>query len=100
MGFDTLERELGSQIEGAPGPKGPATTTVLIFLAAAAVIFCYIGCYAVTNALVAANMLNEFSPGNDPRPRWMVTAFGLLFAAFIVGAGLFRLNCTGPSRLI
>lgn len=100
MGIDTLDRELGSQVQGFAGPRGPRSGTVLVFLAAAAIIFSYIGCYAVTNALVAANMMGEFSPGSDPRPRWMITTFGVLFGVFIVFAGLFRLTNARQMRRI
>ena len=58
------------------------------------------GSQDATNALVAANMLGEFSQGSDPRPRWMMTAFLSLFAAFIVGGGLFRLMNSRQMRRI
>lgn len=66
------------------------TSTTLVFLASFAVIASYLGCYAVTNALVTAGLLSPFSGEADPRPRWMVNSFLALFGGFGVLAVLFR----------
>ena len=66
------------------------TSTTLVFLASFAVIASYLGCYAVTNALVTAGLLSPFSGGDDPRPRWMINSFLALFGGFGVLAVLFR----------
>jgi hypothetical protein len=79
-------------IEKDENPKrcGPRTTTVLIFLAAFAMIASWLSCYAVTNALVAADVINAWPHEADPRPRWMLNSFvGFLLAFGLIG-GAFR----------
>jgi len=58
-----------------PDAQRPRTTSVLALLAAAALIFSYLVSYALTNALVAANLMQAWAPGNDPRPRRMLIGF-------------------------
>jgi uncharacterized ion transporter superfamily protein YfcC len=67
--------------EDKPGMKPPRTMTVMVFLAVFATVLSWISCYAIPNALVAADVLKPFTSGPDPRPRWMVTAFIIIFAA-------------------
>ena len=65
------------------------TIKVAFLLLAAAVLFSYLGAFALTNALVSADLLEHWPPGHDPRPRWMITAFVALTGAFsIVGVWL------------
>lgn len=73
-----------------PQRKPPRTATVLVFLAAAAVIFSYIGVYAVPNALVAADVMSAYPAGADPRPGLMLKVFGAAFAVFAAVGMLFR----------
>ena len=47
-----------------PAAPRPRTTSVLALLAAAALIFSYLLSYALTNALVAANLMQRWTPGN------------------------------------
>ena len=68
----------------------PRTLNVLIILAVVALIFSYLGAYAVTNALVLAEMITPWPPGRDPRPVWMLSGFGGLLATFTLTALLFR----------
>lgn len=68
----------------------PRTTTVLVFLAAFAVMASYLCIYAGTNALVSSNLLPAFPPGADPRPRWMVNTFVATFSVFAFFGLLFR----------
>jgi hypothetical protein len=67
--------------EEKPGLPPPRTATVMVFLAVFAVVLSWISCYAIPNALVAADVLKPFKGegANDPRPRWMVTAFIIIF---------------------
>jgi hypothetical protein len=65
------------------------TSTTLVFLASFAIIASYLGCYAVTNALVTAGLISPFT-GEDPRPRWMLNSFLGIFGGFGVLAVLFR----------
>jgi hypothetical protein len=58
-----------------PDTPRPRTTSVLALLAAAALIFSYLFSYALTNALVAANLMQSWQPGHDPRPRRMLIGF-------------------------
>jgi uncharacterized BrkB/YihY/UPF0761 family membrane protein len=70
--------------------QAPRTTTVLVFLAAFAIMTSWLVVYAATNALVSANIISAWPPDADPRPRWMLNAFGGFFAAYAVIAMLFR----------
>ena len=58
------------------------TINVLILLMVAALVFSYLGAYAVTNTLVAADMLPRWAPKADPRPRWMLIGFVTLLGSF------------------
>lgn len=79
-----------SDFESAPAPQVSRTTTVLIFIAAFSVIVSWLACYAVTNALVATDIISAWQPGEDPRPRWMLHSFIGLFGSFAVVAMAFR----------
>jgi len=72
--------EIMLEDEDKPGLKPPRTFTVMIFLAVFAVVLSWISCYAVPNALVAADVLKPFGHEADPRPRWMAVAFVVIFA--------------------
>ena len=74
--------EIMLEDEEKPGIKPPRTMTVMVFLAVFAIVLSWISCYAVPNALVAADVLKPFADrSSDPRPRWMVTAFVIIFVA-------------------
>jgi hypothetical protein len=71
-------------------PRAPRTTTVLVFLAAFAVILSYLAIYAATNALIAADLISPWPQEADPRPGWMLRAFVGMFAACATVGILFR----------
>ena len=58
------------------------TLIVLGLLAIAAVVFSYLGAFAVTTALVNADLLDKWPPGIDPRPRWMLMSLGYISITF------------------
>jgi hypothetical protein len=66
----------------APPLRKAHTMNVLVLLLVAAAVFSYLGAYAATNALVAANLLNPWPAGDDPRPRWMLDGFVSLLTLF------------------
>jgi hypothetical protein len=67
--------------------RRPRTTSVLALLSGAALIFSYLVSYALTNALVAANLMQKWAPGTDPRPRRMLIGFSSAMIAFgLIGA--------------
>ena len=68
----------------------PRTSTVLVFLLAGSVIFSYMGVYAATNAMIHADMMSPWPAGSDPRPRWMIQAFVVLFIILALGGLFFR----------
>src|SRR5437667_11647108 len=73
--------------EQYPQTSRPRTTSVVALLAGAALIFSYLVSYALTNALVAANLMQRWAPGQDPRPRRMLIGFSALMIGFmLVGA--------------
>jgi hypothetical protein len=57
---------------------------VALLLLLVAVVFSYLGAFALTNALISADLLERWPPGSDPRPRWMITSFATLTAVFTV----------------
>jgi amino acid permease len=67
----------------------PKTYTVLGLLAMTALVFSYLGAYAVYNALVTAQVVERFA-GRDPRPRWLLVAFCVLMLVFMSVGELFR----------
>jgi threonine/homoserine/homoserine lactone efflux protein len=75
------------ELRSRPAPR---TTTVLVFLAAFAVIISWLCCYAVTNALIAADLMAPWPREADPRWRWMLNSFAGVFIGFSVVGGLFR----------
>jgi hypothetical protein len=68
-----------------------STVQVLGLLCATAFALSYLGAYAFTNALLANDIVQQWAPGADPRPRLL----GLLFVAFLAVFGtmgfIFRL---------
>ena len=70
----------------AAGPK-PNTVAVLGLLALTSLTFSYLGAYAVSGALVQAEVLHRWGPDADPRPKWLAVGFCVLLLAFMcVGA--------------
>jgi len=87
--------EIMLEDEDKPGMKPPRTTKVMVVLAVFAVVLSWISCYAIPNALVAADVLKPFgSHEADPRPRWMITGFIVIFAVL----GLFGMLLGWMSR--
>ena len=82
-----------------PDPR-PKTATVLVFLAAGAMILSYTAVYACTNALVSADILPAWQPGSDPRPMWLAKLFGVVFTVFSTGGLLFRWTSNRQLRAI
>jgi hypothetical protein len=68
-------------------PPRPKTATVVALLVGAALILSYLAAYAVTNALVAADVMPPWPRDRDPRPRWMGEGFFALIVLFtVIGA--------------
>ena len=70
-------------------PQPPRTMTVLGLLALTALTFSYLVSYALTNALVSAQVVQPWS-GNDPRPRRLVMGFCILMLIFMTVGEVFR----------
>lgn len=70
--------------------RKPRTTTVLGLLALTSLTFSYLGAYAVSGAMVSAEMIRPWPPGSDPRPKWLAIGFGLLLACFLCLGGVAR----------
>jgi hypothetical protein len=79
-----VQQELSDPLE----PPRPKTLTVVGMLIAAALILSYLMAYAVTNALVAAEVVSRWPPGRDPRPMRMCLGFIVLMTAFTLAASL------------
>ena len=61
----------------------PKTVTVLGLLGLTSLTFSYLGAYAVSGAMVSAEMIRPWTPESDPRPKWLVIGFGLLLTCFL-----------------
>ena len=57
-------------------------------LIAAALIANYLWAYAITNALVAADVIPHWQPGRDPRPMRLCVGFVVMMSAFTGIAGM------------
>lgn len=77
--------------------RRPNTVAVLGVLVAAAGMFSYLGAYCVTNVLVRNEVLREWAPGADPRPRWLLFGFTGLMVVFGCVAVLAR--CVSARQL-
>src|SRR5688572_16670151 len=64
---------------------------VLCLLAVTAVLFSYLGAYAVAGVLANADLIPKWSPAADPRPKWMLAGFILLVVVFSLIALVFRI---------
>lgn len=80
--------------------RRPHTVTVLVLLTGTALIFSYLGAYAIPGALITANLLAPWPAGEDPRPRHLVTGFVSLMAAFVFCATAFRVLSSRQLRRI
>ena len=78
------------ELDDTTSQRVPHTTTVLVFLAASAMIAAWLVVYAGTNALIAVDMLVDWPRESDPRPAWMLRAFLGIFCVFGIVGGLFR----------
>ena len=70
--------------------RKPKTATVLGLLALTSLTFSYLGAYAVSGAMVSAEMIRPWAPGSDPRPKWLAIGFGLLLTCFLCLGGVAR----------
>jgi hypothetical protein len=74
---------VGETDDATPVGK-PRTTTVLGLLALTSLTFSYLGSYAVSGALVSAEVIRAWPPGADPRPKWLAIGFCSLLASFVL----------------
>ncbi len=68
----------------------PRLLTVVGMLIAVALIASYLCAYALTNALVAAEVISRWPPGRDPRPLRMCLGFIILMTVFTCVAAVAR----------
>jgi H+/Cl- antiporter ClcA len=61
----------------------PRTTTVITLLTIAAVTFSYLIAYAMTSALLKAEILKPWPHDHDPRPKWFAMIFLILTGIFL-----------------
>lgn len=81
------------------GPRA-STVQVLGLLVMTAFALSYLGAYAFTNALLDADILQQWAPGSDPRPRLLAVCFMSLLALFGVLGFLFRIVSSRQLRSI
>ena len=69
----------------SPPPSGwSKTLVVFLLLIVAALVFSYLAAFAVTGALVNADLVDKWPPRGDPRPRWMAIVFCSLSGTFLL----------------
>ena len=80
------------EFESAPSAEQrPRNTTVLGLLVSVAGIFSYLGSYALSSAMVKADLVKPWTAGHDPRPKWFVFSFALLMLLFLACGALVRI---------
>lgn len=91
-GLDIGDKDMreAMDLDAPTAPRAPRTATVLVFLAASAMIAAWLAVYALTNALIAVDLLVDWPRESDPRPAWMLRAFLGIFCVFGMVGGLFR----------
>jgi hypothetical protein len=67
----------------------PRTSTVVLLLALFAILLSWLLAYALANTLASAGVIGAWPGDDDPRPRWMLQSFGILFGVFLLAAGAF-----------
>ena len=67
-------------------PSPPRTFTVVGMLVGVALVMSYLIAYALTNALVAAEVVARWQPGHDPRPMRMCIGFVAMMIVFTLVA--------------
>jgi hypothetical protein len=82
----------------AESARRPSTVVVLALLAGVALIFSYLIAYAMTNALVAAEVITRWAPTADPRPRYFAKTFFGLMGVFVMGGTIARLTTRRQMR--
>ena len=68
----------------------PRTLTVLGLLGLTALTFSYLATYALTNALVAAQVVQPWPRNHDPRPKRLLIGFCVLMLVFMALGEYFR----------
>jgi hypothetical protein len=69
----------------------PHTVSVLTVLMVTSVVFSYLIAYALPQTMLAAGMIEPWSPYNDPRARWMATAMFVILGSFVSIWGFVRM---------
>jgi hypothetical protein len=73
-----------------PNPPRARTLNALLLLVVVAIVLSYLFGYAMTNALIAAEIVPPWTPGHDPRPMRMLIIFGTLLGVFGLAGAIFR----------
>ncbi len=79
-----MQEEIQEPQDASP----PKTLTVVCILVAVGLIASYLWAYALTNALVAAEVISRWPPGRDPRPMRMCLGFVTMMSVFTIVAGV------------
>ncbi|HWP39999.1 MAG TPA: hypothetical protein VNL70_03665 [Tepidisphaeraceae bacterium] len=82
--------EMEEEFQAVPAPPRPRTATVFGLMSVVAAVLSYLGAYAMTGALVAAELIKPWPADRDPRLRWFVVGFLVLMALFTAAAALAR----------
>jgi hypothetical protein len=90
MGTDAEQTYFDDASDADLAPAKPRTTTVLGLLALTSLTFSYLGAYAVSGALVEADVIRGWRPDSDPRPLWLLTGFCVLLLTFMFFGGVAR----------
>jgi hypothetical protein len=82
------EKSVQQEMDQQPAAPQPKLATVVSMLIAAALIGSYLWAYAITNALVASDVISRWPPGHDPRPLRMGIGFVVMMCFFTAIAGV------------
>ena len=85
-----VDRDFSSRSVDDHGPGRPPTVVVVALLTVVVLLFSYLGAYSVAGALVNADLLNPWPPGDDPRPKWLVMSFLTVILVFAATGVLMR----------
>jgi uncharacterized RDD family membrane protein YckC len=77
--------------ETPPPQQRPRTITVLVMLVAVAIFFSYLAAFALSSALVSAELITPWAKVDDPRPRWFLIAFLIQLGLFVTIGVIARL---------